>query len=55
MRNVQRTASCGGATEHEEVDERDCRSNAMMQRGKVEANVAIGVALNSDPALFAKV
>jgi len=54
MRNVQRTSRFGGATEHEETDERECRSNAT-ERGKIAATAATGVALNSNPAaLLAK-
>jgi hypothetical protein len=53
MRNVQRTASCGGAITQDEVRERDCRSNEI-QRGEVAVNVATAVALNSNPMLFAK-
>src|SRR5437660_9081349 len=53
MRNVQRTASCGGASKHDEMRDSDCRSNEI-QPGEVAVNVATAVALNSNPMLFAK-
>jgi hypothetical protein len=49
MRNVQRTASCGGAIARDEERGRDCRSNEI-QRGEAAVNLATAAALNSDPA-----
>ena len=47
MRNVQRTASCGGAIAHDEMRARErCRSNEK-QSGEATTTIATQVAFNS--------
>ena len=49
MRNVQRTASCGGATAHDCARSKEnCRSNETYP-GAIAVIVAMQVAFNSDP------
>jgi len=54
MRNVQRTASCGGAIAHDGAREKEnCRSKEK-ESGQVTVTVAAEAAFNSDPEeLFA--
>jgi len=52
MRNVQRTASCGGTTAHDCAHEiESCRSNETYA-GATAVIVAMQVAFNSDPEAF---
>lgn len=53
MRNVQRIANCGGVAEHQEADERECRSREI-KRGEIVITVAADVALTSDPPILLK-
>ena len=54
MRNVQRTASCGGADAHDDVRAKErCRSNEK-QSGEATTTIATQVAFNSElDVLFA--